>query len=77
MIGTIYIPTIALCVVFYSIAKFSRIAISAELELCIFFKDDKLVNCVDLLVPHVGELCGGGLRELNANLLDSRYLFLF
>jgi len=35
-------------------------------------QDSELVSCVDLLVPHVGELCGGGLREFDAQLLQSR-----
>eukprot|EP00088_Acartia_fossae_P033370 TRINITY_DN3415_c0_g1_i1.p1 TRINITY_DN3415_c0_g1~~TRINITY_DN3415_c0_g1_i1.p1 ORF type:complete len:467 (+),score=58.53 TRINITY_DN3415_c0_g1_i1:42-1442(+) len=33
--------------------------------------DCSLVSSVDLLVPGVGELCGGGLRELDANKLKS------
>ena len=30
------------------------------------------VSCVDLLVPDVGELCGGSLRENRYDLLESR-----
>ncbi|EFX86821.1 hypothetical protein DAPPUDRAFT_307813 [Daphnia pulex] len=34
--------------------------------------DNSLVSCVDLLVPGVGELCGGSLRENRYDILKSR-----
>lgn len=33
---------------------------------------DSQVSCVDLLVPHVGELCGGSLRENRYAVLEKR-----
>jgi len=35
-------------------------------------EDDSLVSCVDLLVPGVGELCGGSLRETSVQSLEKR-----
>ena len=34
------------------------------------------VSCVDLLVPRVGELCGGSLRENSYDLLKERLVEL-
>ena len=35
-------------------------------------KDPELVSCADLLVPRVGELCGGSLREYDHEALKER-----
>jgi asparaginyl-tRNA synthetase len=34
--------------------------------------DEKTVACFDLLVPHVGELVGGSVREERLNVLETK-----